>query len=194
MMYDDCMSEVSIANAWMARAASAASWASVRNKKIGDFLIGGDDRVVSVRWQVARTSPGEIPSWAEFEGDPNGTKKPIPRLYRRLGVVAFDRDALAASMDELDGPDVEPYDRVLPPLAVGWQLGKVVMVGVLPSSELRHGLPVRGRFGMRIGGGPLAVTMGRWHEGTRNLLVMPGAVTAIDSMPLAENTDNISIY
>jgi hypothetical protein len=168
------------------RLAGAVSYASTHTGPAGRLMIGGDKRVVPITYHGARAIT-ENDSLAVYPGDPNGTKLPWPRKYKKVGQTAVDIEALDKSQETL-GADWR--------LVVAWWLGRKTMegevvvggsamVGVLPDEEAKA-LRKRGYYGMRIGHWALTTAVG-WYLPPENMLVVPpGVVTAGSMTDLAD--------
>lgn len=135
-----------------------------------------------VGWELTDIDPNGVNKWMEFGADPKGTRLPIPRLYRTVGVLAMNGEEL----DELQ----QQHPGAVP--AVGWKLGNRVVMGEFPNEDAFGAAPDHvGEDGMRavamrLSGGDLSATAGVWNPATQ-LFEAPESLSIIaGSVPIHE--------
>jgi len=127
-----------------------------------DKLIVGKNNVPE-GWQHINESAYSFEPWIRFPGDPEGTRLPIPRLYRMVGIISVESGELAALQLKEEGSRY----------AVAVQLGHAVVVGALGENvNLALDCAEQDRLiiGARISHYDLYATAGIWIPDSRKFV------------------------
>lgn len=160
----------------MSRIAESVSAACVTRRGnltlVGHIVLGGDQRLVPVRWMRSPTAPSEVPSWAEFEGDPQATPLPWPARYRQVGQVLLQ--PIWPEEDMQNVPEGAVYPAIL------WRFDpRTILFAHLPEPTLAA-IERSQDFYVRIGGGATAFGIGLVDPGGKvsiqGYAVKPGEV------------------
>ncbi|HSW37068.1 MAG TPA: hypothetical protein VLG37_01725 [Candidatus Saccharimonadales bacterium] len=109
-------------------------------------------------WHCLSQPASDVKDWVRFDGDPGGTRLPIPRLYNMAGIVAVEA-AEMASLQTTYPADI--YPRSKPALAI--KFGEAMVVGALARDRSFVQDPDNeGQLltGARIGHGDLEISAG----------------------------------
>jgi hypothetical protein len=149
-----------------AHAGAALSRLCVAVPVFGDFIIGGDERVQPVYYDVVDDVRGKAGSWASYPGDPKGTPWLIPRLYRQVAWTEVNREEILRFREG---------DQSGLRLAIAWKVGEATVAAALTDEQVEQVYMDEG-YGMRVGRGPLTTTLGVVSRAD-NLYVAQEAVT-----------------
>jgi hypothetical protein len=157
-----------------ARLASVVSHLSAHVRPVGTIILGSDPRIERVAYGVVTDAAGDRGTWAEYDGDPDGTNLPWPRLYKKVTRTQVHRDAVT---------EYYRSDNELTRLAIAWKLGEATVAAPL-SDEQSSQILDQGFYDTRLGGGKLLTTMGIVTV-QHDLIVARNAVQAGEVMDLA---------
>jgi hypothetical protein len=139
------------------------------------LIVGNND--VPKGWQHIPESADTFGPWVTFPGDPEGSRLPIPRLYKRVGFVAVEK----ARLDTLQQEHTDAQ------LAIALKLGNAVVVGALAEGIAPMADPDydnRLLMGTRISRGDLEMTAALWQPEERQLIVVKSSYARM--MPMDE--------
>ena len=127
-----------------------------------NWLIVGNNNVPK-GWQHIQEEASLFSPWVEFDGDPNGTKLPIPRLYKLVGIISVRNSDLRNLHKHYDEADVTRE-------AVALSLGQAVAIGALGKGVIfatDKGNESLRLVGARISKKGLIATAGLWLPNER---------------------------
>lgn len=145
--------EASSEGAASARLFSASSRALKISRGLNNLIVGNNN--IPKGWRYLGQAAHKLPEGVTFEGDPDATRLPIPRLYKMAGVMAVQ----ATEMQRL------LYRNPYAFYAVALKFGSAVVMGAFePGVKFEREIqPGSDLVGVRIGHEGVTAVPGLWN-------------------------------